>query len=199
MMIGARGLSMVFTPFYLPLVGLLALFTLSYLSLLPFSYKCMVMAIVYLFTILMPTLLIYLFRRLMGWSLHDLGRREHRLIPYAISIVCYYICVRVMGNMHFPHFMGSIVMVALIIQMLCAVINIWWKISTHTTAIGGVAGALFAFANIFSFNPLFWVCLVTLLAGVLGTSRMILRMHSLSQVVVGYLLGCVAGTLILVV
>ena len=31
----ARVLSLVFTPFYLPIVGLLALFTFSYMSLLP--------------------------------------------------------------------------------------------------------------------------------------------------------------------
>ena len=43
-MIAARVISLIFTPFYLPTVGLLALFTLSYLSLLPTSYKLMVLA-----------------------------------------------------------------------------------------------------------------------------------------------------------
>ena len=45
----ARIVSMVFTPFYLPLVGLAALFTLSYLSQLPWRYKLVVMVMVYLF------------------------------------------------------------------------------------------------------------------------------------------------------
>ena len=43
----ARIVSMVFTPFYLPLVGLAALFTLSYLSQLPWRYKLVVMVMVY--------------------------------------------------------------------------------------------------------------------------------------------------------
>ena len=30
---------------------------------------------------------------------------------------------------------------------------LWWKISTHTAAIGGVAGALFVFGEYFGFNP----------------------------------------------
>ena len=51
----ARVTSMVFTPFYLPILGLIALFYLSYLSLLPWSYKLFVLAMVYLFTILLPT------------------------------------------------------------------------------------------------------------------------------------------------
>ena len=37
--LAARTISMVFTPFYLPLVGLAALFTFSYMSLLPWLYK----------------------------------------------------------------------------------------------------------------------------------------------------------------
>ena len=37
--LAARILSMVFTPFYLSLVGLIALFTFSYLSLMPWPYK----------------------------------------------------------------------------------------------------------------------------------------------------------------
>ena len=61
--IAARVMSLVFTPFYLPTVGLLALFSLSYLSLLPFGYKLQVMGIVYFFTILLPTLLIHIYRR----------------------------------------------------------------------------------------------------------------------------------------
>ena len=48
----ARVVSMIFTPFYLPIVGLIALFTLSYLSQMPLPYKLQVLTMVYLFTIL---------------------------------------------------------------------------------------------------------------------------------------------------
>lgn len=192
-------MSILFTPFYLPLVGLVALFELSYLSLLPTSYKLFVGTIVYFFTIFLPSLLIYLYRRHQNWTLIELGQKERRMVPYVISIMCYFTCVYVMERMHVPHFMASIVIAALVIQIACAIINVWWKISTHTAAIGGVAGAIFAFAAIFGFNPVSWLCIVFLLSGMLGTSRMILRQHSLSQVVVGFLVGMVAGTMILVI
>ena len=51
---------MVFTPFYLPVVGLVSLFLLSYLSLMPTAYKLQVLTLVYFFTILLPTVLIHL-------------------------------------------------------------------------------------------------------------------------------------------
>ena len=115
------------------------------------------------------------------------------MIPYIISILCYFLCFYVMNIFHMPAFMGSIVVAALFIQIVCAIINIWWKISTHTAAIGGFFGALTALSLIFDFNPLWWLCLVLLLAGLVGTSRMILRQHTLAQVVMGFLTGAAVG------
>ena len=191
----ARVVSMVFTPFYLPIVGLLALFFLSYLSLMPLGYKLQVLALVYAFTILLPTVLIHLYRKYNGWNLIELGHKEKRMVPYVISILCYFFCVYLMDMLHIPHFMGTILSAALFIQIICALINVWWKISTHTAAIGGVAGALFVFGEFFGFNPVWWLCVVLILAGLLGTSRMILRQHSLAQVVAGFGVGVVCSIL----
>lgn len=185
----ARVMSMIFHPFYLPIVGLLCLFFFSYLSLLPWSYKLLVLLLVYFFTVPLPTILIHFYRRYQGWSLIELGHRERRMIPYLISIVCYFTCLYIMDSMHIPHFMGAIVISALLVQIICAFINVWWKISTHTAAIGGVAGAVFAFSEWFDYNPVWWLCVTFLLGGILGTSRMILRQHSLSQVTIGFIVG----------
>lgn len=187
--ITARVISMVFTPFYLPILGLAALFSLSYLSQYQLSYKFLVLAVVYFFTILLPTLLIHFYRSYHGWSLIELGSKERRIVPYVISILCYFICLYIMEQLRIPFFMRSIVATALMIQIVCALINVWWKISTHMAGIGGVAGALFVFSEVFRFNPLWWICLVFIIAGMLGTSRMILRQHTLSQVVAGFLVG----------
>lgn len=184
-----KVLSVLFTPFYLPILGLLILFIFSYLSLLPLTYKLFLLLMFYLFTVFLPTALIRFYRRYQGWTLIELGSRERRAIPYVISIFSYLLCYYIMAATHVPHFMGSILIAALVIQVACAIINLFIKISTHTAAIGGVTGALLAFSVIFSFNPVWWLCIVLLLAGMVGTSRMILRQHSLRQVVLGYLAG----------
>lgn len=185
----AKVLSVLFTPFYLPILGFLILFIFSYLSLLPLTYKLFLLLMFYLFTVFLPTALIRFYRRYQGWTLIELGSRERRAIPYVISIFSYLLCYYIMAATHVPHFMGSILIAALVIQVACAIINLFIKISTHTAAIGGVTGALLAFSVIFSFNPVWWLCIVLLLAGMVGTSRMILRQHSLRQVVLGYLAG----------
>lgn len=193
----ARIMSMIFTPFYLPIVGLVALFIFSYMSLLPMMYKLVMLAMVYLLTVVAPSLLIHLYRLCQGWTSHELGRKERRLVPYIISIVCYFACFFWMEYRNTPRVISIIVVVALTIQMVCALINIWWKISTHTAAIGGVAGGLVSYSIAFSFNPLWWLCFVLILAGAVGTARMILRQHSLSQVVGGFLVGAACAILVI--
>ncbi|MBQ6227427.1 MAG: phosphatase PAP2 family protein [Prevotella sp.] len=191
----AKALSAIFSPFHLPVVGLVILFLFSYLSFLPLGVKIYILLMVYTFTILLPTAMIRLYRRYQGWTRIQLGVKERRVVPYVISIMCYLTCYYLLTINHASHFIGSIVMASLIIQVVCAIINLWWKISTHSAAIGGVTGALVAFAMIFNFNPVWWICLLLLLAGMVGTSRIILKQHTLEQVVAGYLVGIVCAFL----
>jgi len=185
----AKVLSVIFTPFYLPVGALVGLLAFSYLSLLPWTYKLFLLLMFWVFTVFLPTTLINLYRRSRGWTFRQLGNRERRAIPYIISILSYLLCCYIMTITHVPRFMRSILMAALVIQIACAAANIFIKISTHTAAIGGVAGAITAFSLIFSFNPVWWLCVIIILSGMVGTSRMVLRQHSLHEVLMGFLLG----------
>lgn len=193
LIIAARIISMIFTPFYLPLVGIALLFTLSYMSMLPFQYKLFVVTVVYLLTILVPTFLIHLYRRYRRWSLLQIGHKRRRMVPYVISMMCYLACIWFMESRQIFHFIVVIVLAALIIQAVSLIVNFWWKVSTHTAAIGGVTGALMAFAELFRFNPVWWLCLALFLSGILGTARIILRQHTPGQVVAGFAIGVVSA------
>ena len=194
----ARIVSLLFTPFYLPLIGVLALLFFSYLSLFPWQVKVVILALIYLSTLLLPTFLIHLYRKYQGWTPLQMGLKERRMVPYIISILCYFGCYYVVNICHMPHPISSILVVAVLIQVLCASINVWWKISTHTTGLGGVAGSLLAFAAMFNFDPTWWLCLVLFLAGMVGSSRMILRQHTLPQVVTGFFLGLLCGFFVII-
>lgn len=196
--LAARIISMLLTPFYLSVVGVLAIFSFSYLSMFPWQAKLSLVLLTYAFTVLIPSILIHLYRQYHGWTLFQLGHREKRMIPYVISILCYSLCLYIMDWLHLPHLLTAILTAALVIQILCAIINVWWKISTHTAAIGGVTGSLIGFSFLFSFNPMWWLCLVILLSGLVGSSRIILRQHSLSQVFMGYFLGIASSYLTII-
>lgn len=189
----AKALSAVFNPFYLPVMGLLVLFIFSYLKFLPWSYKLLILLLVYVLTILVPTRLIGYYQKYQGWNKQEMASKERRVIPYVISILCYFCCLYLLNMLHAPHVIGSVLAASLTIQVICAIINLKWKISTHTAAIGGITGAILAFAFLLGFNPTWWLCLTILLGGIVASCRMILRQHSLSQVVTGFLLGMVCA------
>ena len=189
----AKSISWFCTPFIVPTLGIGLLFVLSYLRLLPSSYRILVVVAVFCFTYLMPKATIFLYRKMNGWSLREFGMREKRLVPYILTIISYGFCLTLLEKFNVPRYMSGIVIASLLALILCAIINIWWKISAHMVSIGGAAGGLICFGELFAFNPVWWLCLVLILAGILGTSRITLRIHNLSQVLGGFFLGVVCS------
>jgi O-antigen/teichoic acid export membrane protein len=85
----ARILSALFRPTFYPTVGCIFLLTLTYLNMLPWQFKLWVLALVYIFTVTLPVLGTYLYRRARGFSRHELRHQRKRVIPYAIHLCCY--------------------------------------------------------------------------------------------------------------
>ena len=94
---------------------------------------------------------------------------------------------------HMPHFLMAIVGISLLIQCVCVVVNLWWKVSMHSAGAGGVIGAVIAYAALFGFNPIWWLSLAIFVSGCVMTSRMVLRQHTLAQVLGGTLIGIACG------
>ena len=186
-------LSNVFSPFLLPLVGMLALFSFSYLSMLYWSEKLFIIIIVILFTILLPTTLVRIYNKYQGKEAKEGESNDNKMISSIISILCYISCYYTLATNHVPYSIGCVVLASLMIQVVCTLISVKWNISAHTAAAGGVTGAIAAFAEIFSFNPVWWLCVALLVSGVVGSNRIITKQHTLAQVVVGFLVGLICA------
>lgn len=193
LLVAARWLSSVFRPEFFPLLGFAVLFIFTYMSLLPWSLKGMILLLVLLGTILLPRLTVRYWRQARGWERHLLRLRQNRFMPYLIYLLYYVFTLHVLNRFHLPHYMSGILVASLLIQGSCLLINTKWKISMHAAGAGGVVGALIAYSLVFYFNPLWWLSISILIAGLVGTSRMILRQHNLWQVVAGTLLGVVCA------
>lgn len=75
---------------------------------------------------------------------------------------------------------------------VASAITFKWKISAHTTAAGGLCGLVtwIALSNGGDALSMTVLSLVILLAGSIGTARLILNRHTLAQVIAGFALGC---------
>ena len=81
----AKVVSTVFTPFSIPFLAFLILLLISYLRMLPLAYKLIILGIVYTFTILTPSLAIWVYCRLNKLSTRDLTLKEHRYLPFLLT------------------------------------------------------------------------------------------------------------------
>lgn len=187
--VASRIISGLLNPFILPFGGFLVLFLFSYLRIMPLQYKLVVLAIVYCFTIFMPVVMIFLFQKINGWGMKELGHREKRFIPYILTILAYVFCLLMMYKLNLPRYMSGIILAALIAMTICFLLNLKWKISEHMTGIGGIIGGLIAFSFLFHYNPVWWLCLFILIAGAVGTSRIVLKQHTSGQVLGGFVVG----------
>ena len=193
----ARVISAIFTPFSSPFLAFLILFLFSYLRIMPIQYKLIVLGVVYCFTILMPTLTIFLFRKINGFSPEDLGERKRRFMPFLLTITSYVFCLVMMHRLNIPWYMTGIILAALIMMVICIVVNLKWKLSEHMAGVGAIVGGLVSFSALFGYNPVWWLCLFILIAGVLGTARIILQHHTLGEVLVGFAVGLICSLLVL--
>lgn len=193
MRIFARICSTVFHPLIIPSIGIFISLFFSYMSLLGDPYILSNTLLVALFTILFPSVGVFMLYKMKLITSVGLVNREERTLPYIIFLVCYaacaiYLWLTGLRGIQFGFVVGGIV--ALICDL---VINRWWKISVHMTAIGGITGLIFVMSYlqyIMYTDYMFYLQIGSVLAaGCLGTSRILLKRHTLGQVVCGFFNG----------
>lgn len=193
----AKVISVIFTPFSIPFLAFFILFVFSYLRIMPLQYKLIVLGVVYCFTILMPTLTIFLFRKINGFSPEDLIERKRRYVPFILTITSYVFCLLMMHRLNIPWYMTGIILAALVMMIICVIVNLKWKLSEHMAGAGAVIGGLVAFSALFGYNPVWWLCVFIFVSGVLGTARIILQHHTLGEVMGGFAVGLICSLLVL--
>ncbi|MDO4715764.1 MAG: hypothetical protein Q4A44_05775 [Bacteroidales bacterium] len=193
----ARTVSLLFTPFYFSTVAFIVLLFLSpsYLRLLDVMHKLYIVLMVYLFTVVLPVLAIWLYRYINGLARHELGQRERRIIPYILSISSYTLLIYIFASQQIHRNMLGILVGALAMQVVCSLLTPLVKPSTHVAGAAGVAGMVLAFSFVLHFDPTLWLSGSILLTGLVASSRIILRYHTLKQVGISVIIGLLCGFL----
>ena len=121
--------------------------------------------------------------------LSDLNRREQRFMPLLLTIISYTFCTFIMLKQDLPWYLNGIILSALMILIILLIINARWRVSEHMAAIGGVTAGVIAFSDLFLYNPIKGICVLVLVAGALGSARMILKHNNLGEIFAGLIIG----------
>ena len=188
----ATLLSTVFHPLLMPTYGIaIALYT-SYMRIFGDRLLGIVIVGVLLTTCILPSLGIYILYKLGHISDFRLHERTERTIPYLINLACYVACYLYLYRFGIPSWIIAFIAGAIVALIISLFINRYWKISAHMVAAGSMVTLVF----LMSFYSLMLTPYIlplqiasVLLAGAIGSSRILLKRHTLGQVGAGFALG----------
>lgn len=190
----AHLLSLLFNPLLVPTYGMLLVFTATAMRYVNAEAKWLTVLVTLALTGMVPLLVIFLLYKMGMVKNPGLNDRRERVIPYAVAFVAYGGCAGYLYSVNAPDWIWLFIVGGGVALLAVAIVNIWWKISAHAAAMGGLVGLGF-FILIYrqaltDFTP--WVLALVILAGMVCTSRLILRRHTHWQVAAGFLVGLVS-------
>jgi hypothetical protein len=188
----AKTISGIFNPLLIPTYGLLILFNSeTFYSLLPYEAKKLIFLSIFLSTCIIPLAFIPLFYFQKVINNFEMKTTRERYLPFAVIGILYFIAYMMLGRMGVPNTINNLVLAAAFIIVVILLISIKWKISAHMAGIGGLFGALIVFT--FNMNTDFipYIIATIFVAGLLGSSRMILKLHNPGQIYTGFGTGVV--------
>lgn len=189
--------STICTPHFIPLWAYIVLFSFTYLNIMPVPYKIIICCIVVCFTILMPLLSIFIYRRFHKLSAEQANEKKRWRLPLILTIIPYLFCLILMQRMGMPSYMNGIILTGITCLVIALILTLKWKPSIHAMGMGTATGALIAFSSLFAYNPVWWLCAIILLSGIVCSAQLSLKQHTLSEVASNYSIGLIISILIL--
>ncbi|MFO7790045.1 MAG: hypothetical protein ACQES1_06780 [Bacteroidota bacterium] len=130
-----------------------------------------------------------------------LRERKSRLSVYVLMLILYVINSFLLYRFAFPDLFRDVMLSGTIILGIVSVVSLFYHVSAHTVAIGGLTG-LCMFMNIqFNVDLRLEFIILFLLSGIIGSSRLALAYHKPHEIYTGFILGggCMGGCMYLLV
>jgi membrane-associated phospholipid phosphatase len=193
----AQFISYLLHPLMLPTLafGLILFITPIGLLPVPEKYSLKLLLVISMLTLLMPLCLILIFYTTGVFKSLTMEGREERLMPFLLITIFYSGVTYLLG---FGNGFDRLPILSIVVGgialsiALVTLITYFWKISAHSTGMGGVLGVLIAIYLKYAELSLFTPILVSfILLGMLMSARLYLKAHTPVQVWLGSLLGLV--------
>lgn len=185
----ANIISIIFHPLLMITYGVILALTFTYLAIYPISAKMLIMGGVFTSSAFIPGLFILMMVKAGSAKDLELTDRRDRLIPYLVMVISNISCLFFMYKMMMPYWMMMLMIAAIVSLVIALCINFYWKISAHLLGIGALLGAVLGICRMQMTNAWSIFIIGFIIAGLLGTSRIILGKHTPMQVYAGFSLG----------
>ena len=194
----AQVLSIIFNPLLITTLGFLMFLNSGfYFSMMSYEAKKYILLFVFLSTCMLPVLSIGLLTFSPRFNA-KMTKSTDRVIPLLMTAVYYYLGYYYIGKIPVFPIYRIFMLSAVLVIITLLLISMKWKVSNHMAGIGGLIGAVIALSFRLGLNSSLLLSGLIALAGVLGTSRLILKKHNPLQIYVGFFLGFATNYLIII-
>jgi hypothetical protein len=187
----ATVVSYIFHPVFIPVLMTFVLFRLSPVQFAGIQEKNLGLLLIQvaLHTAFFPLLTVLLLKGLGFIESIHLNNPKERIIPLMASMIFYFWAYWVFKNINSPFVLRVLLLGSFWGVITVFMISIFFKISMHTAGAGSIVGILAVLLSISPVNMAVPLFIAILLAGLIGTSRMILSAHVSSEIWLGYIVG----------
>ncbi|AEA43766.1 phosphatase PAP2 family protein [Fluviicola taffensis] len=164
------------------------------LYLLPDEAKEVLLYLFGAFSFFAPALTVLFLQTRGSVSSVMMEKRSERIVPsvmvvlFGISLLAI-LLYKVPPELSGSKFIFGLALGSLISVISCTILTFRWKVSLHATGMGILTGFLFMYYSKMLLFPLWILVLAFIASGIVMSARMYLKLHSLSQLVVGFAIG----------
>lgn len=115
--------------------------------------------------------------------------QNDRLLPMLLTSGSYYLGFFLLNKVEAYPVFKTLLIASILVIVALMIVSLFFKISNHLAALGGLTGVLLALAFRTGINPVWAIVFVILASGVASTARLILEKNTFSQLLGGYVLG----------
>jgi membrane-associated phospholipid phosphatase len=187
----SQSISFLFNPLMIPSLGILFIFLSGSFSII-YTPKGMriILLIVFTGTLLLPLIMFQILQYFELISNIQMEKRKERIIPYSITLIFFILTWFYLNKLPVP-FINKFILASVLCLIVNIIILFFWKISSHSIGAGGlVACMLYTVIAWHSVNYIF-LLLSIFIAGLVGSSRLYLGVHTEKEVYLGFLTGFV--------
>jgi len=151
--------------------------------------KLLILVFVLINNILIPIAITYLLLKMKLVSSLDIFEKKQRTLPLLVTITMLLFTYINSVNLNLPILWNNIVLVLIIVASLSLIINFFYKISLHLTALGTLISIVIYINLDLNYDSIVLISILFLLSGLTAYSRLVLNAHSKGEVIAGFLFG----------
>ncbi len=192
--------SIIFHPMLMPLHGILLLFytvDVWFVYSLAANAKLLILSVVAINTVVVPVLFFIYLVKTGKISDYQASKKNERYLPLIITLIFYVSTYILLYRLGLNRVILSLLLIAVVSLTVAFFINFLWKISLHMIGVGGIFGFFYVLAREFNVEYTLYLVLIIISMGLVGSARLILKEHSLTQVIAGAGLGISIAVLLM--